>query len=470
MPAGCPDDEDAAFARYLEANRYLNEGLIRREPPPHRPCGRTTRQRWMSWLLPALGHPERAFGAVHVAGTSGKGSVATITAELLRAAGLRTGLHVTPYLQVATEKLWIDGRYASVDELAALVDWIRPLVEPRRGPLVPMHGMAWVGLTLEHFRRQQVDIGVIEVGVGGRHDLTNVLDTRVAVIAAVGLDHLKTLGPTIEHIAAHKAGVIRPGCRAVVLDQGAGLVAARRQAATVNAPLRVVSPGRDFAAREADDGQVTVDFHGRVLQLEDARLGMAGRFQAENAALALAAVEELGVADRLDPSTALAALARARLPGRAEPLPPLEPGCCPVLVDGAHNPDKLAAFEGVLEGAGRRRQHIVYGCLGSHTDDDAVARLVRRAATFVATEPRVYAKGARPAAEVAEVARAHARAGTEVLAIPDAREATRAAIAGADASDLVVVTGSLYLVGEVRGLWYPDRDVLCQRSSWPARR
>ncbi|MCA9671519.1 MAG: hypothetical protein KC503_38240, partial [Myxococcales bacterium] len=206
---------------YEAANAYLNEGLIRLAASlaprdsdaldgPHgaaRLVGpQLSRRLRMLRFLPRLGHPERTFPAVHVGGTSGKGSTATLIAELLHAHGVGTGLHVTPYLQVCTEKLWARGRYASGRELASLVEWVRPHAEACRGADVPMHGMASVAITLEHYRREAVAVGVVEVGVGGHNDITNVLDTRVAVIGAVGLDHLKTLGPGIDDIAWHKAG------------------------------------------------------------------------------------------------------------------------------------------------------------------------------------------------------------------------------------------------------------------------
>lgn len=446
---------------YTAANRYLNEGLIRTSwPEESRP---RKRREWMEWWLPRLDHPEQAWEAVHVAGTSGKGSVAVMVAEILRAAGIRTGLHVSPYLQVSTEKLWVDGRYASAREFHELVEWIRPACEACRGPHVPLHGMASVGVCLEHFRRRRVELGVMETGVGGRSDLTNVMRTRVAAITSIGLDHVKTLGPTLDDIAWHKAGIIKAGCRAVVLH-GAGVDAARRQAAEVGAPLRVVERG-DYSGRADERGVLRLTFRGRRFTLEDVPLAMAGAFQAENAAVAVAAIEELGEdAERIDEAHVRRGLGAARMPGRVELLAPGPRNGCPVVLDGAHNPDKLAAMLSVLPRLPHRRLHVVYGSLGHRQPDEALGRLARAAATLVLAEPRVYAKAPRPVAEIAEAVAG--RGAAEVVLQPDPLAAVAEALDRAEPEDLVVVTGSLYLCGEIRGRWYPEEQVLRRRASW----
>jgi dihydrofolate synthase/folylpolyglutamate synthase len=486
LPAAPSWARGSEFALYRETNRYLEEELIRIAPPPD-PEGRSRRE-WMESFLLRLGDPQRAFRAIHVAGTSGKGSIAIMIAETLRAAGIHTGLHVSPYLQVATEKLWVDGAYASARELAALVSWIRPHVEACRGALVPIHGMAQVAIALEHFRRAGVELAVIETGVGGRDDFTNVLATAVAVISAVGLDHLQTLGPTLADVAWHKAGIIRAGSRAVALA-GPGAVAAEHQARAVGAPLRVLASS-EIVARPAAAGRVAVDYRGPRLAAREVPLAMAGAFQAANAGLAIAALEAL--ADpRVDERALRAGLARARLPGRLELLP-AEHGSCPVLLDGAHNPDKLAALAAALPallgdrggralsviaplracafgsrafGASPSALHVVYGALASHAgDDEGPRRLAELARTFVATEPRVHAKPARPAAELA---RAVAGCGAEIRVECGPRAALDVARAAAAPEDVVLVTGSLYLCGELRGRWYPPARVLEARTSWP---
>jgi dihydrofolate synthase/folylpolyglutamate synthase len=321
--------------------------------------------------------------------------------------------------------------------------------------------MASVGIFLEHFRRCGVQLGVVEAGVGGRSDLTNVLDTRVAVITAVGLDHVKTLGPTLESIAWHKAGIIKPRCRVVVLD-GPAVPAAREQARAAGVPLRVIEPA-DFDSTTDRSGRVLFGFRGERLSLRQVPLAMPGRFQAENAALAVAAVEELGEQVSITEEVARAGLERARLPGRLELVPPSARTPCPVLLDGAHNPDKLAAMLATLRGLSYRRLHLVYGSLGSRTPDSELRQLASISATFVVSEPRVYQKSPRPAEEVSQAIAGEC----QVIDLePRPPDAVARALEHADPDDLVVVTGSLYLCGDVRERWYPAAEVLVKRSSW----
>ncbi|MCC6750935.1 MAG: bifunctional folylpolyglutamate synthase/dihydrofolate synthase [Deltaproteobacteria bacterium] len=453
---------DAAWARYRAAARYLDDELIRPAPPelPASP----TRRAWMEAFLDELGHPERGLPTIHVAATSGKGSVATMIAEVLRASGRRVGLHTSPYLQVATEKLWVDGRYATAEELHSLAEWIRPVATRWKRPEVPLHALASTACVLEHFRRRRVELAVIEAGVGGRDDVTNVVETLVAVVGSVGLDHQRVLGETVEAIAEHKAGIIRESCRAVVLD-GAAVVPARRRAHEVSAALRVVRPDEARTTAPAEDeldgDGATLAFRGRRFRLDALRLGLRGAFQAQNAALALAALEELDLdGASIDEAAVRAGLAAARLPGRAELLPRGGPSPCPVLLDGAHNADKLRALESLLRAASSRRVHLVVGVLAGRALEEALRSLAARATTVVATEPRVFGKPAHPAQELARALGSGARA------IADPTEAFAAAAAGAAPSDLLVVTGSLYLVGELRGLWYRPEQVLAERASW----
>jgi folylpolyglutamate synthase/dihydropteroate synthase len=192
---------------------------------------------------------------------------------------------------------------------------------------------------------------------------------------------------------------------------------------------------------------------------------MLGAFQGENAALAIAAVEALDPGgERIGLEAVRLGLARAALPGRLELIPAAAGAPCPIMLDGAHNPDKLAAMLDSVRQLQHRRLHVVYGALGHRAPDLELTKLAARATTFVATEPSVYQKAPRTAAEVAAVA---AGGSPEQLALErDPRAATDIALAEARPGDLVLITGSLYLCGQVRGRWYPDAEVLRHRTSW----
>ncbi len=432
-----------AYERYLVAEQALNEGLIRTGLPRRAPAELAAHQRVrlaeMRQFLAACGDPQRAYPAVHVTGTSGKGSVATAIAAGLQAAGLRVGLHISPYLQSQTEKICIAGQLLDGATFAELVATITPLARTLRRPETHAspHGMASVTVALEAFRRAEVDVAVVEAGCGGRFDLTNVLQTTLAVITSVGHDHLASLGPTLRDVAWHKVGIFRRGVPAVVSLAGDALATAEAEAAALDVPLQVLPPDeRPFPER--------------------------------NQALARAALA--GVLPRLGlPAATLrrpsveAAIRNARQPARLE----VVPGSPAVCLDGAHNPDKMQALLRALEAhpAGRLRPRVaLVGVLALKDGESIAAPLASTADAVVLTEPRVFEKPARPAASLAPCC-----AGRSVHVCPDPDAAFDRALQLAGPAGLVVVTGSLYLVGALRERFYPKREVVLQRTSWPTR-
>ena len=436
---------EAEIAEGERAEAYVN-GLIRGPAVPSRQrtpeeaiqIGRR-RMGHMRRFLERLGNPHEGLRVVHVGGTSGKGSVAAKIAAGLTAGGYRSGLHCTPYLQTPLEKFLCDGRVARPGELAELVAWVRPAVQAmaRDDPAGrPTYGMVWVALTFEYFRRRAVDFLVLEVGAGGRFDLTNVGTPVLAVITTVGLDHLRSLGGTLENIAWHKAGIYKPDVPALV---GTVPAEARRvlveQAAWVGAPLT--------EAREISGGSVD--------------------FRQANTALARAALTCLGALGYggLD-DRAQAATGTAELPGRFERMPDPEH----VLLDGAHNPDKARALARVLRGYAEGRPVVlVAGVVGYRSAGDVLAPLLPLAETWIATEPRVLGKPPAPAASVGIDGAALGR--PPAAEVADPRAALRLALRMCSPGGLVIVAGSLYLVGNVRERWYPTEAVVRQRTLWP---
>ena len=431
-------------------------------------------------FLAYLGNPQDDYPIVHVGGTSGKGSTSTAIAAILTAAGYRVGLHTSPYLQVATEKLQLDGRLIAADDFAALVDDVLAAVEPWHlagGAPALTYGEFWVAMTLLWFARKRVDLGVIEVGAGGRFDLTNVFAPAVSVITSVGLDHTATLGRTIPEIAWHKAGIIKPGVPVVsAVTEPAALDIIESEAASAGSRLVRVVPGETFEI--AGFGSLG----GTWREISGSRRGpllttaLPGRFQATNAATAVAAARALR--DRGFPvkvSAVRAGLAAARLPGRTEWMPT---GDGPrVLLDGAHNPDKVAALTAelpLLIGRLMTGPVVLLGVLASKDAQAMIEPLLRDAAAVVLTSPHVLGKPSLPAADLAAIvqqarSRSPAPLGSEpVIVEPEPDAALDAALRlAADIGTDVVATGSLFLVGALRRHWYPDTAIVRQRTPWP---
>jgi dihydrofolate synthase/folylpolyglutamate synthase len=398
-------------------------------------------------LLLTLGDPQDAYPIVHIAGTSGKGSTATAIASILTTAGYRTGLHTSPYLQAATEKIQIDGHLIDAHDFAGLVDEVlqraASLPAFRDAPIT--YGEAWVAMTLHWFARQSVDIVVLETGAGGRFDLTNVVDPIASVITSIGFDHMETLGSTIGEIAWHKAGIIKPGATAITAVEDLEALAVIADEAALQGVRLVRAPN----------------------PLADSS-GVA--FHRSNMALAATAVAELALFGfAVTQQEMLAGIGQMRIPGRIERVQesPL------VLLDGAHNPQKIDALTANLEslatlGTGGTRT-MIFGALDSKSHGEMLEALIPYAGRFVFTTPQVVGKQGLPADELADRVRALGYQG-EVMAVPQPLDALETAFARSRPGDAIVVTGSMYLVGNNREHWYATRDIVLQRTPWPGRR
>jgi dihydrofolate synthase/folylpolyglutamate synthase len=419
-------------------------------------------------FLAHLGNPHDRYPIVHVGGTSGKGSTSTAIAAILTAAGYRTGLHTSPFLQVATEKLAVDGRLIAGDTFADLVDeMLDAVAQWKASPEDRLtYGEIWFALLASYFARERVDLAVIEVGAGGRFDLTNVVQPAVSVITSVGIDHTETLGATIPEIAWHKAGIIKAGAPGITaVSDPAAWAPILAEARTVGSPLIRPVPGLDFDPTTFGDGTTGVRFSSG----EEYRLGMRGRYQATNATLAVTAVRTLASSGLTVPDDAVASgLAAARLPGRFETVQQAPR----VVFDGAHNLQKIEALMAdlptLLPHPSERRLIVVLGVLEAKDHTGIVQRVAAHADELVLTRPRVLAKtGVFP-----ETLAEHARTGGfvgPILVEDEPMAAIQTAIARAEAArgDAVLVTGSLYLVGNVRGWWYPEEKIILQRTPWP---
>lgn len=401
----------------------------------------------MRTLCAALGNPERELAAIHVAGTNGKGSVTAICEAALRTMGLRVGRYTSPHLVRVNERFVLDGREATDEELGAALDEVEAACA--RAGVEPTFFEALTACAFVLFRRAGIRLAVLEVGMGGRWDATNVIEAPlVSVITRVALDHCAVLGETVEAIAAEKAGIVKPGRPVVIgaMDPRAKAVIARR-AAELGAPLHDAAVEiRVEASRRTVHGQ-TLTCASPTRDYPAALTRLAGSYQAENAATALCALERLGEQGLEVPPKAFAeGLRTVSWPGRCQ-LIAADP---PTFLDGGHNPDALRALRQALQSMHvRRRVALVCGFCA----DKAVGDALREIAPIVSAAwavPLANERGLPPAA-LAETLRQRGIRQTHVAGT--VAEGLEGATAWAqDNQGTVLVCGSLFLVGEVLAL------------------
>lgn len=423
-------DYQAALA-YLDEHVNLERMLAGRTDAP-------TLDR-MRRLAHVLGDPQGAAPVVHVTGTNGKGSTSQVIGRVLTAHGLTVGTFASPHLQRINERMLLDGEPIGDDDFADMIAAVAA-VEPFSG-VRPSYFEILTAAAFRWFADLPVDVVVLEVGMLGRWDATNVADGRVAVVTNVELDHTEYAGPTRAHIAAEKAGIVKPGST-LVLGEG-------------DPSLAPVFDGAGAAEvwRRGDDFGVVDNrtaLGGRVLSLRtpggaygDLFLPLHGAHQGDNAAVAVAAVEALlGAPPR--PELVAEGFAGVRMPGRFEVV-----GHRPLVVlDGAHNPAGARVANAVLSGdfAVEGRRIDVVGMLHGKDPVEMLTALGSGRSDVVvcctAPSPR-----ALPAAEIAAAARA---LGRDALVVDDVAAAVEAALDEAESDDCVLVSGSLYVVGAAR--------------------
>jgi dihydrofolate synthase/folylpolyglutamate synthase len=397
-------------------------------------------------LVTALGRPDTAYRSIVIAGTNGKGSVAAIVERGLRAAGYRTGRYTSPHLVDLEERFAIDGRPISKDQLEGVAGRIRAAAASLSSP--PSFFEATTALALDVFRDEHVDVAVLEVGLGGRLDATNVVQPVGVAITAVDFDHEQYLGSTIEEIAREKAGVIKPGSLVVLADNPPAVrqvVAAAAERA--GAPMV-------FAPDHADAEWTMVEGRARMTLVTPRRrygpltLALRGRHQVANALTAVRLLEELSAtgAFAISAEAIVDALTTVEWPAR------LEYGSWrgrTVIIDGAHNPAGARALASYLLETHGRRLPLVVGVMRDKKIEAILQALAPAASHFVFTA----ASGSRAAApsELAAIARTIAP-DVPSVEIDSPKDALAHAVT---LGDPIVVAGSLYLSGEVRAeIWY----------------
>jgi len=416
----------------------------------------------MRVLLGAMEHPERGFPSVLIAGTNGKGSTAATLASILRASGLKTALYTSPHLLRINERIRINGEEISDDNFAALhgeVDRVAErLVEQGALPWHPSFFEMMTAIAFAHFARERVDIAVLEVGMGGRLDATNVVEPLVSVITDISLDHQKYLGNTVGEIAREKVGIIRPAGTVVTLPQQPeandviGNTILELNANGVSAAQYVPPVSPASAAFRVPGAEWRYRY---PMQLGKAEIlvetPLVGRHQLRNVALAIAAAEELRKQQfsGVTPKSIERGIRETRWPGRFQVIAAHDQWP-DIVLDVAHNPAGAWALRSALsEGFDGRPLVFVFGAMRDKAISDMTDILFPMAERVIATRPD------NPrAASPEEMALAGSRSGTEIELEPEVEKALdRArAVSAAQPGSVLVVTGSIYLVGEAMRL------------------
>ena len=418
----------------------------------------------MHAFMTMLGDPHRRLRAVHVAGTKGKGSTCAMMASVLQTAGYNVGLFTQPHLHTFRERIQVGGRLISEDEMVALLEQLKPSIEdlPDPSTFEIMTAMA-----VQYFAEQEVDFAVIETGLGGRLDTTNVIEPLVSVITSISYDHTYILGDTIEEIAREKAGIIKEGKPVVCAPQKP---AAQQVIVEVcqerNAPLVLL--GRDWLWKRTE-----ASVHGQGLQvtckvtdggglLKHGETGkfwipFMGRYQVVNAATAIATLDQLHLQGvDLSLTHVSDGLRTAHWPGRLEILSqnPL------LVVDGAHNMDSMQRMmDTLVEDLLYDRLIVVAGFSADKNIAGMMRELTSRADELILTKS-VHPRSAEPEKIAAQAGQAKAR----VTVVNDVSSALWEALKRAGSDDLVCITGSLFVVAEARAAWLDAQGVDFERD------
>ena len=403
-------------------------------------------------LAERLGHPERAYPSTHIAGTNGKGSAAAFLESILRHAGLRTGLNTSPHLEKINERIRINGQEISDEPFAETLTHIHALIEELLAASKlrahPTYFECVTAMAFEHFARERVNFGVFEVGLGGRLDATNILAPLVTIITRIDFDHESFLGHSLREIAAEKAGIVKPGVPVVLAEQrpeAREVIVAR--ATELGCP--VVQPAELFQVNQEsmEDGCV----RARVMEANSGTTfeiapNLPGRFQLQNALNAVATARLLHHRGfQITDDAIMRGIAETVWPGRLEKLQS-DPA---VYLDGAHNPGAARELAHFLEqNFAGRKVWLVYAALRDKAVDEVAGLLFPHAAEVIFTAPR--SSRAVSAPQLAEIAGHHA---ARFSVVPDAERAFERALAQAAPEDAIFITGSLYLVGQLRHYW-----------------
>lgn len=401
----------------------------------------------MRALLKKLGNPQDQFRSVHIAGTKGKGSTCVMVASMLQATGYKVGLYTSPHLVDIRERIQVNGEMISHADFARLIRLVEPIVA--RSKPTPTYFDVLTAVAFKYFAEQNVDIGVIETGLGGRLDSTNVLKPEVTAITSISKDHMAQLGHTLEAIATEKAGIFKPGVPAVTVIQEASVEAALKRAAEkVGAPLDITGKSIEFSYRFESSRMLGP--HNRVClstpntKFEHLAVPLVGEHQAINCGLALSIIDRLktrGLA--INDSRALEGLTKLSIPGRME----MVSSRPRVLVDGAHN---AASLDAMLRAIGQYIPYdslvVIFGCCSDKDVPGMLHRITSGADKVIFTKVNNI-RSADPEELAAQYVELYGKMAQVATTLEEALSIANRAVTK---EDLICITGSFYLVGEAK--------------------
>jgi dihydrofolate synthase / folylpolyglutamate synthase len=373
-------------------------------------------------LLKLGGNPDKALKIIHVTGTSGKGTTTNLIYNILQANGHKVGAHFSPYVSVPTEKIQINNKFISVSEFIKLVEEVKPIIQKcyeSYGP--PSYFETWLLMTLLYFKKKNCDYVVLEVGCGGRFDATNAVSkTLVSVITNIGLDHTHIIGKTYKKIAFEKAGIIR-------------------------------SKGKVFTTT---DNEAALKVIEEVAQKQNADLTVLQKQDDPNEALAIAVAAHLKIGE----TKIIKGLKETKLPGRFETIQskPL------IIIDGAHNPDKIKFLTQKVKKLKYNKLHLICGLTNFKKPKDVFAELLPLVTSFYITRFTASHRKVTPPLEIKKAL--NSKKPTQIFLDP--QEALAAALKKAKNDDLILITGSFFLCGELRKNWIKEIDQLDLRKSF----
>ncbi len=395
-------------------------------------------------MMTSLGNPHLQAPVIHIAGTNGKGSVAAMTESILRHAGLKTGLYTSPHLVRLEERIRINGRNITRGAFAASADPVLACESALLSSGAIQRPLTYfeflTACAFVHFARSRIEVAIVEVGLGGALDATNVVEPAVAVITGVARDHQNILGNSIAGIAREKAGVVKAG---ITVLSGCTIGAAQRivRQRARECEARLLELDRELRARIVSEkaGLCTIELTTPLRRYSSLRLPLAGRHQARNATLAIAAVEQV-VGDYLGPGDIRRGLSAAVWPGRMQEFEKPRR----TILDGAHNPEGSAILADHLSRIEAREIHLVFSAM-KDKEIGSMGRKLFPLAKAIHLAPLQNERAALPS----DVASIHQKFKRRLRQYRGSHEALQAAWAECPPGGIVVVTGSLYLVGEV---------------------